>query len=305
MTTETDSTSKESAKTAEKSPQLAADEGNEPDRDNVSSDGELKKSVVTFQKALRQAIANLGEHKKSTSEGFSSLREEFSALLSRHEELKKQLQALQKEAENKPSQADDSTASETEEPSAKLGDSEVPELQKSSPAEVPQTPALVPEEEETVIFRAPLPSKNIERDIFGDVLADDSSIAAERAQLMAGLSADEPAATAMLGQLLVFRAAPSERIPQLLGEVGEAFYRWQSEQGREKEAFRDALIYWLGERCQEFGIANTIDLVRVGDRFEKSRHNPNQSGVEVTEVLGWVVLRDNGKVYTRANVEVK
>ena len=28
-------------------------------------------------------------------------------------------------------------------------------------------------------------------------------------------------------------------------------------------------------------------------------------GVEIVQVLGWIVLRDNGKVYTKAAVEVR
>ena len=42
-----------------------------------------------------------------------------------------------------------------------------------------------------------------------------------------------------------------------------------------------------------------------GERFDSLRHNASRPGVEITQVLGWIVLRDNGKVYTKASVAVK
>lgn len=53
------------------------------------------------------------------------------------------------------------------------------------------------------------------------------------------------------------------------------------------------------------GLGNTIELVNVGDRFDIARHNASERGAVITAVQGWVVLRDNGKVYTKANVSVK
>jgi hypothetical protein len=50
---------------------------------------------------------------------------------------------------------------------------------------------------------------------------------------------------------------------------------------------------------------NTIELVHPGERFDATRHNASTRGVEITEVHGWIVLRDNGKVYTKANVTVR
>ena len=52
-------------------------------------------------------------------------------------------------------------------------------------------------------------------------------------------------------------------------------------------------------------MSNTIELVHPGERFDSTRHNASQRGVEITQVLGWIVLRDNGKVYTKASVAVK
>ena len=94
-----------------------------------------------------------------------------------------------------------------------------------------------------------------------------------------------------------------DRLPTLLKDVGEAWYRWQGEDSA-SDPLRDALIAWLHTRLEGVGLGNRIDLVRVGDRYDSKRHNAKNRGVEVTGVQGWVVLRDNGNVYTKANVTV-
>jgi len=68
-----------------------------------------------------------------------------------------------------------------------------------------------------------------------------------------------------------------------------------------------ALAAWLKETCAEAGIANIIELGNPGERFDSTRHTASTrgGGVEITEVLGWIVLRDNGKVYTKATVAVR
>jgi hypothetical protein len=65
------------------------------------------------------------------------------------------------------------------------------------------------------------------------------------------------------------------------------------------------LIAHLTECCEAAGVSNTIELVRPGDRYDHTRHNSKQRGVEIDGVFGWIVLRDNGKVYTKASVAVK
>ncbi|MEK6237799.1 MAG: hypothetical protein N2C14_24070, partial [Planctomycetales bacterium] len=70
-------------------------------------------------------------------------------------------------------------------------------------------------------------------------------------------------------------------------------------------ALRDAMIDWALTFCREGGAKHVIELVQPGDRYDSKRHTAKDRGVEVVEVLGWVVLRDNGKVYTKANVVLK
>ena len=63
--------------------------------------------------------------------------------------------------------------------------------------------------------------------ILGPELCGNPTIAHERQQLLSGLLAGEPAATSLVGLLLVFRAARAEKMPMLVRDLGEAYYRWQ------------------------------------------------------------------------------
>lgn len=142
-----------------------------------------------------------------------------------------------------------------------------------------------------------------ERIVLGETLACQPAFARERAALIDGLLAGDETAAALVGQLLIFNAASPERMPQLLRDVGEAYYAWRPHVGA--DAFRDALVDAIHARCEAQGVSNTIELVQPGDRFDHTKHNSKQRGVEIGDVLGWVVLRDNGKVYTKASVTVK
>ena len=115
----------------------------------------------------------------------------------------------------------------------------------------------------------------------------------------------EPAACAWSGQLLVFRSSPAEKMPALLKEIGEAYYRWSPRSGGRADEMENALVAWLQRACEQAGMSNTIELVHPGQRFDSMRHNAAERGVEITQVFGWIVLRDNGKVYTKASVAVK
>ena len=112
-------------------------------------------------------------------------------------------------------------------------------------------------------------------------------------------------ACALAGQLLVFQSAPPERLPQLLKDVGEAFYRWQPKKTPGTNPMEEAVVAWLQRSCENAGINNTIEPVHPGERFDSTRHNATSRGVEITEVRGWIVLRDNGRVYTKATVAVR
>ena len=124
-------------------------------------------------------------------------------------------------------------------------------------------------------------------------------------RLLEGVLAGDSAAQGLTGQLLVFRSAAQERLPQLLKDVGEAYYRWHPKTAPGNDPFEEALINYLRRTCESAGIYNSIELVHPGERFDAGRHNAPSRDVEIVQVRGWIVLRDNGKVYTKAAVEVR
>jgi hypothetical protein len=141
--------------------------------------------------------------------------------------------------------------------------------------------------------------------ILGHDLATGAAANQERQQLLRGVLTSDPGASALVGNIMLFRAAPAEKMPPLLKEIGEAFYRWQPRSSNRPSEFEKALVAWLERSCDQAGMANKIELVSPGERFDSLRHNATKPGVEITQVLGWIVLRDNGKVYTKASVAVK
>lgn len=151
----------------------------------------------------------------------------------------------------------------------------------------------------------PATSGDWQRIIFGAELAEHPELEFQRQQLLDGLMRGEPGACALIGQLIVFRSAVTERMPTLLKEIGEAYYRWQPKTRPGANRMEQVLVDWLQETMQEAGISNAIELVHPGERFDSTRHTAVSRGVEITEVHGWIVLRDNGKVYTKASVSAK
>jgi hypothetical protein len=163
------------------------------------------------------------------------------------------------------------------------------------------------------ILRPPKPETTSEPEAGGDwddallggELAHNPALNVDKNQLLKGVRSGDPGACALVGSLLLFRAAAADKMPPLLKDIGEAFYRWQPRTSNRPSELEKALVEWLMRACDQAGMANTIELVNPGERFDSLRHNSLRPGVEVTQVLGWIVLRDNGKVYTKASVAVK
>ena len=151
----------------------------------------------------------------------------------------------------------------------------------------------------------PPPGDDWQRALLGSELAEHPGLDFERQRLLAGVLQGDAGACSLLGQLLVFRSARSDKMPPLLKDIGEAYYRWQPKNRPGSDRMEETLVAWLKETMQDAGIANTIELVQPGERFDSTRHTASTRGVEITEVHGWVVLRDNGKVYTKASVAVR
>jgi hypothetical protein len=148
------------------------------------------------------------------------------------------------------------------------------------------------------------PSGDWQQAVLGRDLAETPGLDRQRQRLLAGFLQGDAAAGALLGQLIVFRSSPAEKMPTLLKDIGEAYYRWSPRSGRADE-MENALVAWLQRACGAAGMPNTIELVYPGQRFDSMRHNAAERGTEITQVFGWIVLRDNGKVYTKAAVAVK
>ncbi len=152
---------------------------------------------------------------------------------------------------------------------------------------------------------APAGSREWQQALLGPELASRPELSEARDQFLTELLQGSDGARALAGQLLVFRSTPIERMPQLLKEVGEAYYRWRPKVRPGTAPMEQAMAAWLEARCDEAGIGNRIELVDPGERFDATRHSTAARGVEITEVLGWIVLRDNGRVYTKATVAVR
>ena len=141
--------------------------------------------------------------------------------------------------------------------------------------------------------------------LLGAELAGNSTIARDRQELLGAVLQGDSAAGCLVGSIVMFRSSPPEKMPPWLKEIGEAFYRWQPRTSNRPGDLEKALVDWLQRACEQSGMANSIELVHPGERFDSTRHNASKPGVEITQVLGWIVLRDNGKVYTKAAVAVK
>lgn len=141
--------------------------------------------------------------------------------------------------------------------------------------------------------------------VLGPELTANGALGVPCQQLLEGVLAGNGPAQGLAGQLLVFRSASPERLPQLLKDLGESYYRWQPKTAPGNNLFEEALVSFLQRTCENAGIYNSIELVHPGERFDSARHNAASRGVEIVQVLGWIVLRDNGKVYTKAAVEVR
>jgi len=177
--------------------------------------------------------------------------------------------------------------------------------QLAEPAPAPVCGPVIGPPGATGVTPVSLAGDDWQRALLGSDLAEYPGLDFQRQQLLAGVSEGDAGACSLLGQLLIFRSAAADKMPPLLKDIGEAYYRWQPKTRPGSSPMEKALAAWLKEALQDVGIANTIELVEPGERFDSTRHTASTRGVEITEVRGWIVLRDNGKVYTKANVAVR
>jgi hypothetical protein len=143
------------------------------------------------------------------------------------------------------------------------------------------------------------------RVILGDDLWLNPAVEADRHQLIDGFLNRDPAVCGLAALLLLFQSSPPERLPLLIKDLGEAYYRWQPRVSDPVMPFEAALSAWVIKVSEAAGVRNRIELVRPGARFNPQLHKAHERGIEVTQVLGWVVLREDGGVFQKASVAVK
>ena len=172
----------------------------------------------------------------------------------------------------------------------------------AAPPPQPYAPAPPPAPTGIPVNPAAMAGGNWSQIIFGEQLSADPSISYLSGSLLSDVYAGDPTALGLVGQLLGFRSANAERKPKFLKDLGEAFYRWKPVGD---PPVREPLIIWVHALLGADGLTNRLEIVQVGDRYDMQRHNAAERGVEVADVFGWVVLRDNGKVYSKANVSLR
>lgn len=144
------------------------------------------------------------------------------------------------------------------------------------------------------------------RVILGEQLSDDQGVAEARDRLLEDALAMNQDAVGLAARLMLAQSAPRDALPPLMKELGEAYYRWNPKTTSSDDPVELALIGWLHKRLSSEGLRNRIDIVRVGDQFDASRHQAATGpGIEVAQVCGWVVLRDNGRPLSKAKVALK
>ena len=143
--------------------------------------------------------------------------------------------------------------------------------------------------------------------MFGIELMNDTRTEATLVELTQRLINNDPAAVGLAGQLMSWRSAARERIPKLLGDVGDAYYACFPRTNDDVAPLEQALMEILERKCIESEVPNSIELVRLGERFDPSRHRlrAGDRGTEVTEIHGWIVVGSGGQVLNRAQVGVK
>ncbi|MDO4629551.1 MAG: hypothetical protein Q4C70_10240 [Planctomycetia bacterium] len=142
--------------------------------------------------------------------------------------------------------------------------------------------------------------------VFFGEMALEPSIQNELQYILQGILAHDSVSCYLGGILMMFQSSAPDKMVLLLKDLGEAYYRWANQfPDSNLEVLEDALVRWAQWLCESAGLPNRIETVMPGQRFDAGRHNSTTRGVTVTQVHGWVVLRGNGSVYSKALVDVQ
>jgi hypothetical protein len=255
----------------------------------------VAKQRETLQTAIQQLREKLDAYQSQLSGGLEALRDEVQMLA-------RQIDAAGEEAPVPALEVHaDENASGQQHATLPFGDApatvtaEPSEFDFARTAAGPSAPAGTDDMVDT---------DDMDEVLLGPALAGETHYG-DRSELIQGIYQNDDAALSLVGQVMIFRGASPERRPQLLKEIGEAFYRWRGAPAMGDDDFRDYLVAYLVSECEASGVPITVELVQVGDRYDSKRHQAKQRGVEVAGVEGWVVLRGSGRVYTKATVVLK
>jgi len=169
-------------------------------------------------------------------------------------------------------------------------------------------PEPEPQVAEAEVVEEPAPAATHERwgrVILGEELNSNESVSDARQKLLDDALEGSENAVSLAARLMLVRTATPADLPPLLKELGEAYYRWRPKTTDTPDKMEEVLVAWLHDRISAAGLRNRIEVVRVGDQYDTSRHLSSQRGIEVSEVSGWVVLRDNGRTLSKAKVSLK
>ena len=112
--------------------------------------------------------------------------------------------------------------------------------------------------------------------ILGRDLAEHPGLDPQRQRLLTGVLQGEPAACALVGQLLVFRSSPAEKDAHPAQGNRRGLLSLEPAQSGQADEMEKALVAWLQRACDQAGMSNTIELVHPGQRFDSMRHNASE-----------------------------
>jgi hypothetical protein len=247
----------------------------------------IAKQRETLQTGIEQLREKLAAHQLQLTAGLDALREEIEMLAQRmdaNDDNHPELEAREARVdENAPS------------------DQHATLLYGDAPASVTADPSEFDFAGASAGPSASAGPQDLDEVLLGPELAGEA-YDGDRNELIQGIYQKDEAALTFVGRIMIFRGAGPERRPQLLKEIGEAYYCWRGGKALGHDEFRDYLIAYLVRECEASGVPIVVELVQVGDRYDSKRHHAKQRGVEVAGVEGWVILRGDGKVYTKASV---
>jgi len=280
--------------------------------ESESSDTENNSETDTMsQDEIAARVGDIGERldlqQGETMAAFQQFRDELAGIAESLQQLYRAQEELAAQAEAQAEAQAVADAKATEEAALAIATPVAPVAIPIETQTEPVVEAMAPVVQQPVPTQAPavvLGDSQLEPIIFGESLAAIPSLAGDRGQVLAGMMSGDEDAMTLAGNLLIFRAANSEQMPQLIKGLGEAYYQWRPSSGIDDD-FRAAIIQYVHQTCEANGVTHRIELVQSGDRFESKRHTSKQRGVEVVDVHGWVVVRENGSPYTKATVTVQ